>query len=149
MSADMTLHILKLGVGADSVDDMIRWHAHQSAERRRAGLDPRPVCDTRMAPKQRDEVLNGGSLYWVVKGVVLVRQRILDIVEIRDPVLGARCEIVLEPVHHRTAPQPRRAFQGWRYLKPEDAPSDLSAANGGGGDLPDHLRRELIALGAW
>lgn len=144
----MALHILKLAVGADSVDDLVAWHDHQRRERARAGLDARPVCDTRMSPKRRDEVLDGGSLFWVVKGVVLVRQRILDIVEIRDPVPGGRCEIVLEAVHHRTAPQPRRAFQGWRYLKAEDAPVDLGAS-GGGGDLPEHLRRELIALGAW
>lgn len=145
----MTLHILKLCVGAESIEDLVQWHELQMRERRRAGLDPRPVCDTRMAPKQRDEVLDGGSLYWVIKGVILVRQRILDIVEIRDPVLGSRCEIVLENVHHRTAPQPRRAFQGWRYLKPEDAPADLGAPGANGAELPDHLRRELIAIGAW
>jgi hypothetical protein len=145
----MTLHILKLCVGAESVDDLVQWHDLQTRERRRAGLDPRPVCDTRMAPKQRDAVLDGGSLYWVVKGVILVRQRILDIVEIRDPVLGSRCEIVLEHRHLRTAPQPRRAFQGWRYLKPEDAPADLGAQDASGAELPDHLRRELIAIGAW
>jgi hypothetical protein len=145
----MALHIIKLCVGADGVDDLVEWHAWQSGERRRQGLDPNPVCDTRMTPKRRDEVLDGGSLYWVVKGVVLVRQTILDIVTLDDGAGRSRCELVLEPVHVRTAPQRRKAFQGWRYLKPSEAPADAGAAAAGGHDLPDDLRRQLIDMGAW
>jgi hypothetical protein len=144
----MTAHLLKLCVGADSIADLEQWHAWQVKERRRAGLDPRPVCDTRSTPKRRDEVLAGGSLYWVIKGVILVRQPILDIRTL-DEDGQARCEIVLGADYVRTAPQPRRAFQGWRYLDPADAPADLAQSGPGAPDLPDALRRELMAIGAW
>jgi hypothetical protein len=92
-------------------------------------------------------VLAGGSLYWVIKGVVTVRQRIVAIDDVTDH-HGQRCGIYLDAHLQRTAPQPRRAFQGWRYLDPKDAPADLSAAQGGA-DLPEHLRRQLVELGAW
>jgi hypothetical protein len=145
----MTIHILKLCVGADSIDDLTHWHTHQRKERARLGLDPRPVCDTRNTPKRRADVLDGGSLYWVIKGVVLVRQAIVDVVTIEDGSLGNRCELVLGTDYMRTAPQRRKAFQGWRYLEPADAPADLAAVGAGGADLPDDLRRQLIELGAW
>jgi hypothetical protein len=144
----MTVHLLKLCVGADSIADLEEWHQWQTRERARAGLDPRPVCDTRATPKRRDEILAGGSLYWVIKGVVLVRQTILDIRTL-DEAGQTRCELVLGADHVRTAPQPRRAFQGWRYLEAGDAPADLSSADAATVDLPDTLRRELMALGAW
>jgi hypothetical protein len=145
----MALNIIKLAVGADSIEDLIQWHDWQMAERASRGLVAVPVCDTRMAPKRRDEVLGGGSLYWVIKGVVLVRQTITDIVVQTGEGGQTRCELHLEPVHHRTEPLRRKAFQGWRYLEPRDAPLDLGGPADGGGDIPDALRRELIDLGAW
>jgi hypothetical protein len=144
----MAINILKLSVGAETVQDIIDWHEWQTGERRRTGRDPRPVCDTRNAPKRRAEVLDGGSLYWVVKGIILVRQPILDIVSFQEAD-GPRCEIVLARDYILTAPQPRRAFQGWRYLEVKDSPPDIAAGAGQASDLPEHLRRELIQLGAW
>jgi hypothetical protein len=137
----MALHIVKLCVGADSVDDLAEWQKGQIKKRKR------PHCGTRMWPKRVDDVLAGGSLYWVIKGVVLVRQRIVEIADVTDD-HGQRCGLYLDPQLVRTVPQPRRAFQGWRYLDPKDAPADLKAA-GGGADLPEHLRRQLVELGAW
>ena len=146
----MALNIIKLAVGADSIEDLEQWHSWQIGQRQALGLEPVPVCDTRMVPKRRAEVLDGGSLYWVIKGIVLVRQRITDIVTITEDGGQTRCELWLEPHHHRTQPMNRRAFQGWRYLDPRDAPADLASPGGsGGGDLPDRLRRELMDLGAW
>ena len=98
-----------------------------------------------MWPKRADEVLAGGSLYWVIKGVILVRQRIIAIDDVVDD-HGPRCGLFLDPELVRTAPQPRRAFQGWRYLEPKDAPADLGELKGGG-ELPEHLRRQLVELG--
>jgi hypothetical protein len=143
----MTLHILKLCVGADSVEDLVEWQVGQLKRARKEKRDPRPHCGTRMWPKRADEVLAGGSLYWVIKGVISVRQRIVEIAEVRDD-HGLRCGLYLDPHLQRTSPQPRRAFQGWRYLEPKDAPADLAAAQGGA-DLPEELRRQLVALGAW
>jgi hypothetical protein len=135
------IHIVKLCVGADSVADLA---AFQKTQIKRRGA---PVCGTRMWPKRVGEVLDGGSLYWVIKGVVLVRQRIVKIAEVRDD-HGLRCGLWLDNELVRTAPQPRRAFQGWRYLAAKDAPADL-AAIGGADALPEELRRQLVELGAW
>jgi hypothetical protein len=137
----MTIHIVKLCVGADSVEDLAEWQKGQIKKRKR------PVCGTRMWPKRLQDVLAGGSLYWVIKGVISVRQRIVEIAEVTDN-HGLRCGLYLDPELVRTVPQPRRAFQGWRYLEPKDAPADLTAAQGGA-DLPEDLRRRLVELGAW
>ncbi|NWG54333.1 MAG: DUF1489 domain-containing protein [Hydrogenophilaceae bacterium] len=136
----MTVHIVKLCVGADSVEDLAAWQAKQIKKR------GRPVCGTRMAPKREAEVLAGGSLYWVIKGVIAVRQKIVEVAPVRDD-HGLRCGLWLDAKLVRTTPQPRRAFQGWRYLDVKDAPADLakrSAAN-----LPEELQRKLVELGAW
>jgi hypothetical protein len=100
-----------------------------------------------MWPKRAEAVLAGGSLYWVIKGVVSVRQRVVEIAQVRDD-HGLRCGLYLDAELVRTCPQPRRAFQGWRYLAPKDAPADLAEIQGGA-DLPEDLRRQLVELGAW
>jgi hypothetical protein len=143
----MTIHIVKLCVGADSIEDLAVWQQWQIREAKKAGLPDRPVCGTRSWPKQANAVLDGGSLYWVIKGAILVRQTIVAIDDVVDQ-HGPRCGLYLDPQLVRTMPAPRRAFQGWRYLKPEDAPADWPES-AGGDDLPEHLRRELVALGAW
>lgn len=137
----MTIHIVKLCVGAESVEDLADFQKRQIKRRKR------PVCGTRMWPKRADEVLAGGSLYWVIKGVISVRQPIVEIAQVRDD-HGLRCGLYLDAELVRTSPQPRRAFQGWRYLDPKDAPADLGEIKGGA-DLPDDLRRKLVELGAW
>lgn len=142
----MALHILKLCVGADSIDDLREWVAERSMMAIAAGLEPHSVHTTRMVPKRIEEIVDGGSLYWVIKGQVQARQKLMDI----RPFTGndgiTRCNLILGPEVVETALQPRRAFQGWRYLKPEEAPADL-AALGGGNDLPPELKRELAELG--
>lgn len=140
----MPVHILKLCVGADSVEDLADWQARQVKTLKRRS----PVCGTRMWPKRVEEVLAGGSLYWVIKGQILVRQRIVEIAEVRDD-HGLRCGLWLDPELVRTTPQPRRAFQGWRYLNPGEAPADLAAIGRGRNALPPELAAELVALGAW
>lgn len=100
---------------------------------------------TRMVPKRRDDVLDGGSLYWVIKGFTTVRQRLVDIRPCVDKEGVPRCHLVYDKDLVLVSPRPRRAFQGWRYLDANDAPPDL--AKGGGGELPDKLRRELAELG--
>lgn len=144
----MTIHIVKLCVGADSVEDLAEWQIGQ-IKRAKKEKCPHiaPVCGTRMWPKRVEDVLAGGSLYWVIKGVVSVRQKIIAVDDVTDD-HGERCGLYLDAHLYRTVPQPRRAFQGWRYLEPKDAPADLGEAQGGA-DLPEHLRRQLVELGAW
>lgn len=141
----MPLHLLKLCVGCDSVDDLAAWQADRLAEARAAGTPAFAFHVTRMWPRREAEVVDGGSLYWVIRGVVLARQRLLGL----EPRTGAdgvaRCALRLDPELVRTVPQPRRAFQGWRYLRPEDAPADLP--EGEGFDVPPELARDLAEIG--
>ncbi len=143
----MTIHILKLCVGADSVEDLAEWQIGQLKRAKKAKQRLNPVCGTRMWPKRVEDVLAGGSLYWVIKGVISVRQRIVAIDDVTDD-HGQRCGLYLDAHLQRTVPQPRRAFQGWRYLEPNDAPADLGEAQGGA-DLPEHMRPQVDQLGAW
>jgi len=144
--ASAKLHLIKLCVGAETVEDLTGWQARIMAEARASGRDPQPVHVTRMWPKREGDLLAGGSLYWVIKGLVLCRQRILAL-EPREGSDGVRrCAIRLAPEIARTLPQPRRPFQGWRYLKPEDAPRDL-AGTGRTADLPPALAARLDAIG--
>ncbi len=144
----MTIHLVKLCVGADTVADLEAWQDHVTAQRRAAGEPPLPYHVTRMTPKRADDVLLGGSLYWVVKGLIQVRQRVIALDAVRDAGDRPACRITLDPELILTALTPRKAFQGWRYLTPEDAPDDLSGVEGGA-DLPPTLRKTLIELGAW
>ena len=138
----MAIHLIKLCVGVDRVDQL---EAHRDRVVKAGGL---PYITTRNTPKQRDELLAGGSLYWVIKRVVQCRQKILD-VETLEEAGQKHCLITLDPEIMRTEPQPRKAFQGWRYLKAEDIPKDIGAIGGGGENLPDELRHKLIEIGAW
>jgi hypothetical protein len=143
----MPLHLLKLCVGCDAIEDLDAWIKERLSAARRAGRKPEHKHTTRMIPKRVGELLDGGSLYWVVRGNVQVRQRILDIRPFRDKDGIQRCHLVLEPKTVATEWQPRRAFQGWRYLKAEDAPRDLGDARAGLHRLPPELRRDLADLG--
>jgi hypothetical protein len=136
----MTLHILKLCVGCDSVEDLLDWyrtHPTATGERRHV---------TRMWPRRQDEVLAGGSLYWVIKGLVLARQRILGLEEAEKGGIP-HCALVLDPAVVRTEPAPRRPFQGWRYLPPDEAPRDLARARRGDDALPPGMAEALAEFG--
>lgn len=143
----MALHLIKLCVGCDSVDDLRDWIREKLRERKRRGLPLRHVHTTRMMPKRATELLDGGSLYWVVRGEILCRQRLCDIESFRDGEGTRRCHFVLEPKLVLTEPRPFRPFQGWRYLSPAAAPNDLDRAAPGARHMPEHLRRELRQLG--
>ncbi|MFT4162205.1 DUF1489 family protein [Shinella zoogloeoides] len=143
----MALHLIKLCVGADSIEDLREWVSERSLIAMAAGMEPHSSHITRMIPKRDRELLDGGSLYWVIKGQVQARQQLLDIKTFTDSNGISRCELVLGPEVIETALQPRRAFQGWRYLTEEDAPRDLTNMGEGTADLPMELRRELAELG--
>lgn len=143
-----SVHIVKLCVGADSVEDLARWQASVIARRREEGLPAHAVHDTRMIPKRAAEVLAGGSLYWVIRGMILVRQTITGLSTLQDRSGRDYCEIALDPRLVPIVPTPRRAFQGWRYLSPQEAPPDQKAGRGGAG-IPDALARELREAGVW
>lgn len=143
----MAVHIVKLAVGANGIEDLQVWQDWQVKQARKLKLRPLPVCGTRSWPKRAAEVLAGGSLYWVIKGVICVRQTIVAIDDVTDE-HGDRCGLYLDPTLVKTAPRPKRAFQGWRYLEATDAPPDVKDTVGGE-ELPDDMRRQLSELGAW
>lgn len=137
------VNLLKLSVGSESVDDLAAWQA----SRRARGSDGRPRHVTRMWPRREAEILAGGSLYWVIKGAILVRQRILSLDEAvgEDGVL--RCALVLDPQLIRTHAVPKRPFQGWRYLTAAEAPGDLPEGRAAEPGLPPRLEAALAEIG--
>lgn len=136
----MALNILKLCVGVSEIEELETW-----VKDCRAGRDTLDHT-TRMFPKRREEIVPGGSLYWVIRGMILCRQPIADL----EAVTGAdgieRCRIVFKPQIIPVRPTPKRAFQGWRYLEASDAPPDLPKAARAEG-MPEKMRRELAELG--
>ncbi len=142
----MSLNLIKLCVGCESVEDLEGWIALRLREKAARGEPAEQFHTTRMVPKRVEELTDGGSLYWVIKGTVQCRQRILDIRPFRDGEGISRCHLVLEPKVVRTQYQPRRAFQGWRYLDAKEAPADLGT-DSSSAEMPAELRRELAELG--
>ena len=142
----MSLNLLKLCVGVSTFEELDSWVEKRLAQRLQRGEALESKHTTRMIPKRKAELLEGGSLYWVIKGSVQARQRLIDIRSFVDGDGIRRCDLVMEPKLVATAWQPRRAFQGWRYLKPEDAPADIKTGQGAHA-LPSALRLELAALG--
>lgn len=137
------VNLMKLCVGADSVEDLADWqtqHAH---------LWPKgcAVHVTRMWPKREAEIVAGGSLYWVIKGAVLARQRIVALERVQGGDGIERCAIVLDREIIRTDGTPRRPFQGWRYLDPADSPRDLPKGRAREDALPPSLAQALAEIG--
>lgn len=143
----MTLHLIKLCVGAAAIEDLGQW---QSLKRNSRVLGGKRVAlhRTFQAPTRQKELLDGGSLYWVIKGTILVRQKIVGFADGRKKDGSPCCLILLDRELLPVRPQPRRAFQGWRYLSSDDAPADLK--RGGARDIasmPTSLRKSLAELG--
>ena len=134
------VNLVKLCVGADGPDDLEEW------QRLRFGGGPAAHV-TRMWPKREEELLAGGSIYWVFKGVLLARQRLIGLEERVGEDGIRRCALVLDPELIRTTAVPRRPFQGWRYLDPGDAPPDLSLERSHDDTLPPDLAAKLAEMG--
>jgi hypothetical protein len=137
----MPLHILKLCVGATEIDDLKRWVA--DCRKGRDTLDH----VTRSFPRRKAEIVPGGSLYWVIRGLILARQPIAGLEAVTGSDGIERCRIVFKPQIVPVRPTPRRAFQGWRYLAAADAPPDLVRAEKAVQGMPEKMRRELSQLG--
>ncbi len=144
----MTLHIIKLSVGSESVEDHAGWQAANRQYWRKVGRRNAVFHTTFQTPKRTAELLDGGSLYWVIKGLIQARQRLVGFDEGKKEDGSPCCLLLLDPEIVPVRPVPRRAFQGWRYLDPADAPPDLGGGPRGDlQDLPPAMRRELAALG--
>lgn len=137
------VNLIKLSVGTESVDQLIEWQ-QQRAQKSKDGL-----CfhTTRMWPKREDEILNGGSIYWVIKGEITSRQRIVRFDERIGEDGIRRCAIILDDEIVPTVAALKRPFQGWRYLTSEDAPADLPKGRDSEDTLPVELNRALAEIG--
>jgi len=140
---DNFTNLIKLSVGSENVETLMDWQEMRRAQ----SSDGLARHVTRMWPKREAEIIAGGSIYWVIKGAVQCRQRILRF----DEVIGEdgirRCAFVLDPEVHRTQNALRRPFQGWRYLKPEDSPPDLREGQTSDDTLPPELNQALAEIG--
>lgn len=142
----MSVHLIKLCVGAQSVDDLRQWQTQRLADAKKRKQPLELYHVTRMVPTRREELLDGGSLYWVMKGIIRCRQRLTAIRSFVDKEDIRRCRLVLDPELVLTRRRERRPFQGWRYLPASDAPPDVQAGDSND-DMPEAMRAELEALG--
>jgi hypothetical protein len=143
----MSLHLIKLCVGCDSVADLEDWIKQKLKAKKRRGQKPEHIHTTRMVPKRAAELTQGGSLFWVIRGQITCRERILAICPFTDKDGIGRCRVVLDGKLVLVEPRPRSAFQGWRYLEATEAPRDLARAAPGAAKMPEQMRRELRELG--
>jgi len=142
------IHLQKLSVGSESIQSLQDWQTHYVGVRVKKGLPAFHEHVTRMTPKRREDILDGGSIYWVIKGLIQCRNRIVGLEETRTRDGRKACSILMDTQLIPVIPTPKRPFQGWRYLKAEDTPADLGAINAADA-LPPDLRNKLVNLGAW
>ena len=143
------IHIVKLCVGAESIEDLAEWQAERLALQKQAGVEkPQIFHTTFQAPKRQAELLDGGSLYWVIKGLISVRQRLVGFGAGQKADGKPACVLLLDSALVQVRPVPRRPFQGWRYLNADAAPADLKAgAQDATAEMPAAMRKELAGLG--
>lgn len=137
------INLIKLSVGSESLETLSQWQADRRALLKR----DYSMHITRMWPKREPEILNGGSIYWVIKGFILARQTIIGFQEIIGDDGIRRCGIMLDPALIATTAVQRRPFQGWRYLTPEDAPADLPKTRAADDELPEAMQHALADIG--
>ena len=144
----MALHLIKLCVGCESIEELADWQSERLKQMKAAKIKPELFHRTFQMPKRREELLDGGSLYWVIKGIVQARQKLLDLREGVKPD-GSPCTLlILDKALVPVRPVPRRPFQGWRYLTADDAPADIASGKGDQiGEMPPKLRKQLAELG--
>lgn len=140
---DKFVHLVKLSVGTESVEGLEAWQNMRAAQ----SDDGHPRHVTRMWPRREDELLNGGSIFWVIKGLIQCRQKIVRLDRVTGDDGIDRCAIVLDPELIRTTTAPKRPFQGWRYLPATDAPVDLSASRQNEDEMPPELAGALAEIG--
>jgi hypothetical protein len=136
----MALNILKLCVGVSQISELADWQDERLRRTKRI------YHVTRMIPRRAAEIVGRGSIYWVIRGMIMVRQKIVAIEPFTDEDGIGRCKLVFDAELVVVRPTPRRAFQGWRYLADADAPPDL-VRRAADGDLGDKMAAELAELG--
>jgi hypothetical protein len=143
----VTVNLVKLCVGITGVDELERLQSMRRDRYAKSGMAPVNIHVTRNKPKRMNEILDNGSLYWVMRRQIRVRQKIIRIDDLEDLEGKKRCGLVLDKKLIRTELRNFRPFQGWRYLEQSDAPPDLTFMSSGSGDMPPEMEEELRSLG--
>ncbi len=143
----MALHLVKMCVGVESIVQLENWQTKRLGELEKAGETPEVGHWTRNYPRRDAEILDGGSLYWIIKGAIRVRQRIVRFERIMHPERGKVCRLVFDADLVRTVPVRHDPIQGWRYLEAKDAPADYDAPAVEASDMPSEMVVELRSLG--
>jgi len=143
----MALHLIKMAVGIDSLDHLAAVQKQRRAALKAERGKPILIHKTRNYPKRAEEILAGGSMYWIVKGFVRVRQRIVGLERTQDAEGKPRCEIGLDPKLVRTLPMAHKPMQGWRYLEAGSEPQDFAGRSDATADMPPEMLAELRKLG--
>lgn len=142
----MYVNLLRTGVGVDSID-----HLYELQEFRRTSPDSNGFAflTTRNTPTRANDLINGGSVYWIIRQQICVRQIIADIQTHKDEDGRSFCLVLLDPALILTNPVPHRHIQGWRYLAPEKAPADLRPfePHQQTDDIDPRLAKDLAAAG--
>ena len=143
----MTINLIKISVGIEDIEHLKRKQKQFISNALNHGAVPEIIHYTRNTPRRSDEMLQGGSIYWVIKRFIRARQLIREIRRINGPKGKKSCAIILEPEIIKTELKQFRVFQGWRYLSLNDAPSDLSVSSISSDDIPEDLVNDLKELG--
>lgn len=143
----MTVHLVKIAVGADSIEDIAEFQKQRRAKLKAERGKPILIHKTRNMPKRESEIIKAGSIYWIVKGFIRVRQRILGFEKRADKEGRPYCEIRLDPKLVRTVPLAHKPIQGWRYMEMDAVPADLTGKAAKSDEMPPEMMMQLRELG--
>lgn len=143
----MTVHLVKIAVGAESVEDIAEFQKQRRAKLKAERGKPILVHKTRNMPKRESEIVKAGSIYWIIKGFIRVRQRILGFEKRADKEGRPYCEIRLDPKLVRTVPLAHKPIQGWRYMEADVVPADLTGKAAKADEMPPEMMMQLRELG--
>ena len=143
----MVVNLIKLCVGVSEVEQLVDYQNNVLGSTAIQNKVSALRHVTRNMPKRRNEILNGGSIYWVINGLIQVRQKIIQIERVSLENGRSACALIFDPLLVRTKIKPRRAFQGWRYLESCEAPLDMEFDMDTDSILPTHVAEELKQLG--
>ncbi|MFL2801476.1 MAG: DUF1489 family protein [Paracoccaceae bacterium] len=140
------VNLIKLCVGNQNVSDLYNSQKNRIIHHEKSDL-PATFFITRMRPKRENEILNGGSVFWVFKGLILARQKIIGFEDFVSKDTIKRCKIILDRKIILTDTHQKKPFQGWRYFKEQDAPKDREIFSEDKLQLPLKIEKELSEIG--
>ena len=143
----MYANFLRTGVGVESIEHLYEiQHGHRQIK---FNGENHAYLFTRRTPTRANDLINGGSVYWIIKRQICARQTIADIQTLKDEDDKPFCHVIMNQQIYLTQPVAHKHIQGWRYLSPEKAPKDIGlfTPNNRPDDIPPELAAELAEAG--